>query len=569
MDPEIQAQIERIAELSIEELRELEQTVADAAEAALDDGNNEQAEELVPVLDQVREAIAASEQAEAEAAQRAEELRARIRPAAETEGEGQGEGEDGEVEGTQTEGQNGDGTETEEGTEGEGEQQAVAAAATPTPPPRPTVERMALRRPASRAPKPKVDVGLPTLIASGDVPGHSAGSKFASPEDMGQAFADKASSVVGGRAREGAKYHVGSVVADYPAERQLGNDATANMEKIENVVGPAALVAAGGLCAPLEANYDLTVVASADRPVRDALARFQAVRGGVRWITPPTLADLDAGIDIWTALNDATPGDDGPSTKPCVTITCGDEQEAVLRAIPLCITTGNFARRTFPEQFRAWYQLGLAMHARIAEGALLDDMAQVSKTVTDGQNLGVARDLLNTLGRAASAYRNRHRMAARATLIAFLPAWARDAIREDLARELPGAYAERLATAEADIDRYFAVRNIDITWYLDTETGAGQISPSQADGAPLNEWIGTVVWYLTHPGAFLFLDGGTLDLGIEIRDSSLNAVNNVQAFMETFEGLAYTGVEAFRGSQAICVSGHTSGTVDLDCVVGS
>lgn len=574
MDPEIQALIERIDELGVEELRDLEQRIMDAAEAALDDGSNEQAEELLPALDQVRAAITAQEQTAAEREQRAAELRERIRPAA-TEGEGQGEGDGSGEEAEEGEGEQ---VETTDAGEGDGEQteeeaEAIAAAASTATqtanPARPRIERMALRRPPARAPRPKPDSSMPALVASGDVPGISAGQRFASPEAMGQAFADKASSVVGGRAREGSKYHVGSVVVDYPAERQLGNDALANMQRIESVVGPAALVAAGGLCAPLEASYDLTVVATADRPVRDALARFQATRGGVRWITPPTLADLDAGVDIWTADNDATPGSDGPATKPCVTITCGDEQEAVLRAIALCITTGNFARRTFPEQFRAWYQLGLAAHSRLAEGALLDDMALASTTVTDGQNLGVARDILNTLGRAASAYRNRHRMSSRATLLAFLPAWSRDAIREDLARELPGAYAERLATAEADIDRFFAVRNIDVTWYIDTETGAGQVSPSQGDNLPLNEWIDTVVWYLSHPGAFLFLDGGTLDLGIEIRDSSLNALNNVQAFMETFEGLAYTGVEALRGSQTICVSGHTSGTVDLDCLTGS
>jgi hypothetical protein len=38
-------------------------------------------------------------------------------------------------------------------------------------------------------------------------------------------------------------------------------------------------------------------------------------------------------------------------------------------------------------------------------------------------------------------------------------------------------------------------------------------------------------------GTFLYLDGGTLDLGL-IRDSTLNATNNFEIFAETFENIA-------------------------------
>jgi hypothetical protein len=48
------------------------------------------------------------------------------------------------------------------------------------------------------------------------------------------------------------------------------------------------------------------------------------------------------------------------------------------------------------------------------------------------------------------------------------------------------------------------------------------------------------------PGTWLFLDGDRLDLGAELRDSTLNASNNVESFMESFEGVARVGVESLQ-----------------------
>jgi hypothetical protein len=45
-------------------------------------------------------------------------------------------------------------------------------------------------------------------------------------------------------------------------------------------------------------------------------------------------------------------------------------------------------------------------------------------------------------------------------------------------------------------------------------------------------------------GFFTFLDGGTLDLGTEIRDHNLNRQNKVAAFAESYEGLLARGCNA-------------------------
>ena len=45
-------------------------------------------------------------------------------------------------------------------------------------------------------------------------------------------------------------------------------------------------------------------------------------------------------------------------------------------------------------------------------------------------------------------------------------------------------------------------------------------------------------------GFFTFLDGGTLDLGTEIRDHNLNRQNKVAAFAESYEGILARGCNA-------------------------
>jgi hypothetical protein len=67
------------------------------------------------------------------------------------------------------------------------------------------------------------------------------------------------------------------------------------------------------------------------------------------------------------------------------------------------------------------------------------------------------------------------------------------------------------------------------------------------------------------PGSWLFLDGGSLDLGL-VRDSVLNAKNRYRLFNETFEGAAFRGVESLRLVMSVQPTGQTSGTKDLDAI---
>jgi hypothetical protein len=75
-----------------------------------------------------------------------------------------------------------------------------------------------------------------------------------------------------------------------------------------------------------------------------------------------------------------------------------------------------------------------------------------------------------------------------------------------------------------------------VTWSLD---GVGPTQDASGFDFPA-----VVEFALFVEGTWLYLDGGTLDLGI-IRDSSLVATNQYKQFVETFEGLANIGCESY------------------------
>jgi hypothetical protein len=353
---------------------------------------------------------------------------------------------------------------------------------------------------------------------------------------------------------------VASVRLDLPDERRLGLDVVENGARIAAVTSPQAITASGGICAPVNVSYDLAQITTADRPLRDSLAFFQADRGGVRFIPPPNLTDVEEAVGVWTEANDQNPTN--PTTKPCLTVTCAQEQEVLVEAITRCLQFGNFNARTFPEQVTAYLELSLAAHARTAENRLWDAMATASTAVSTGQLLGAARDVLTVLDRATAQFRSRNRMPARAPLQLWAPAWLTDLLRADLARQQPGD--NTLAVADAQLAQFFTTRNVTVTGSLD----ASQEFGTQGVG-PLDGWPGTVDVILSHPGAFLFLDAGTLDLGI-VRDSTLNATNDFQIFAETFEAVAFVGIESLAITMDVCANGETSGTTTINpCLTGS
>lgn len=370
--------------------------------------------------------------------------------------------------------------------------------------------------------------------AGADIQGLVAGAQFPSTYEMDQAFVHKINSVRGSHGGDGEKRTVVSMRASIPEERQLDpSNVLGNMQRIDGVMSPTAIVASGGYCAPLPVNYDIYGVGTNVRPVRDSLPTFGATRGGIRYIAPPVLGAYTSAIALWTAANDASPS--SPATKPFLQVTCASELTATTDAVTLSLVFGNLVSRAYPELVQRHNQLALVQHARFAEQSLLNKIAAASTAVTSAYVAGYGRDILRAVSRAASAYRNRNRVPRGVMLRAIMPEWTLDAIREDIAAS---THFEDLAATDATISSWLAARNINITWHMDDTFS------SQSAGA-LNDFPATIKWWLFAEGTFLFLDGGILDLGV-VRDSSLINTNDYRTFVETFEGVAKVGTESLQ-----------------------
>lgn len=443
-------------------------------------------------------------------------------------------------------------------------EEPVTASATPEAS-EPVVTAPADRQPIARP------QALVAITAGADIPGVVAGSEVTSMDSVAEIMTAKIHQLGRGAGSvNDGQVTVATLTASFPEDRILhAKDPEGNTRKIESVVSPQAITAAGGLCAPVDVRYDLFGLGEVDtRPVKDALAGFNAARGGIRYMTSPTIADLAGASSLWTLQDDidaATVGAPDP-VKPCLRVACGNEVTVYTDAIPLCLTFGNLNARAYPELVRRHNELALVQHARFAETRLLTRIGALSTAVTTTRKIGATADLLASVDRAIAAYRNRNRLAAGAPLRMMAPEWLRALLRADMAYRMPGdGLSESFGIADATIQGFFTSRNVNITWFLDGETG--QVFSAQSAGA-LQDFPDSVVWYLFAEGTFLFLDGGTLDLGL-IRDSSLIGTNDYKTFVETFEGVAKVGIESLRVTSRLEPTGMAGGTVDLTAGVAA
>lgn len=402
---------------------------------------------------------------------------------------------------------------------------------------------------------PRVTTAPVTITAGADIPGVSAGSPLDSMDDVASAMIQRMHTMRRVSGGDGEQHTVATLVASFPEERILRpTDPEENARKIADVLSPEAIMASGGWCAPLEVRYDVfDTGGSTDRPVRDALSPFTADRGGIRYMTAPKISDLAGAVDVWTAATDLDPQSE---TKTCLTVSCGTPVDVSLDAITLCLTFGNMASRAYPELVARQNQLGMVNHARFAENRILSSMETGSTAVTAAQALSAVRDFLVQVDKAAAAYRFRHRLDTDFPLRLVAPEWMRNLIRADLTMQMPGdGQDSTFAAADNIIDNFLRVRHINVTWHKDG-SGFG----SQGAGA-LVSFPSTTKWFLFAEGTWLFLDGGTLDLGL-VRDSTLNGTNDYQMFLETFEAVAKVGVESLCITSTLTATGLAAALID-------
>jgi hypothetical protein len=400
-----------------------------------------------------------------------------------------------------------------------------------------------IEAPADRRPLNQTSAAPVAITAGADIPGYTAGSALSDMKAVAEAMSKRLHGLRRVNGGDGEQHIVASITTQYSEDRTLTQDAEANWDKIQAVSSPEAIVASGGHSAPFTVKYDIFGVGTTERPVRDCLPRFQADRGGIRFITPPVLSDYDNAVGVWTNVVDTAPD---TATKASLTVTAATENTVATDAVTLQLQFGNLMTRAYPELIARHNELGLIQHAREAETQILTRLTALSTAVTSTSLIGMGRDFLVQLGRAAAQYRGRHRLPADFPLRAIIPAWVKDAMAADLTIAAPG---DNTMNAYAEIDGFIAARGINPCYTLDGSAMTG----SQGANA-MNEFTDTFVWYLFAEGTFLFLDGGTLDLGI-IRDSTLVGTNDYKMFVETFEGVAKVGNESLKVTSTINVNG--------------
>lgn len=337
------------------------------------------------------------------------------------------------------------------------------------------------------------------------------------------------------------RFFVAQANFPYPDERRLmPGELDVNAAKIQKVIpdgitglkGNKVLTASGGLCAPLENIYTMPNFAVTDRPVKDALPSFQADRGGVSVPEATVIGDIDDAISTITADEDIS----GTFTKSCQDLECPDYTDVAVTVLAHCREYGNLNARAWPEKIAHENDLTMAALARTAEAYLLDRIKAQSINVTSSTTLGAFVDFVDALVRAAAAIRYRLRMNPNTNFRALMPVWVPDLLVDDTIRT---QFAERFAS-QARVRQILGTYGVNVSYYLDTpSSGTSQGWASEAAGT-LDAFPADVQFALFPEGAFLHLDGGSLDLGI-VRDSTLNSTNDFQIFGEIFENVVRIG----------------------------
>jgi hypothetical protein len=611
---EIQDLLSRLESLTADEMTRLNTLINDefdrVAGAEMNSDNVTLMGQLADAMETVKGEVDRREALAAETAAKADEVRARVealrnppedKPTLtpedeEADEEVKAEGED-EVDDEEAEEDDKEvatiEAEGEDTTEGEGETLPIAASSISVPAgahSQGRAARMAGRHRAQPRPTgvPIEPPRRPAVVAGAGLRDLNPGDTIESKGILAAAFCDMLMGLDRDEPATGRHTIARARWTDaYPEDRRLGRDANMNTDKIEAVCGPQALVASGGVCLPVNVDYSVPTWAGADRPLRDALPAFQADRGGIRYVTPPdigipslqaTASGLGSATGVWTEATDASPAG---QTKPVYQVACGAEQLVYVNAIPTRVGFGNMQGRFAPEQVAANTDLAISVAAREAELELLQLMLASTKQVVPQQYLGAARDLLATTHLLVAQYRYSHRIPDSVGFVGVFPEWAKPLLKADLLREVAHDNAGSMNVwdiSDAQLEAWIGSAGIsNVIWTLDgvkagTYGTGGTACLNQYFGlmpsnAPEPQWPNQsgdgnvqVLWMLFPEGSYQFLDGGRLDLGV-IRDSTLDATNDYETFVETFESVAFRGIEAYQVQQPVKPTGGSAGTV--------
>lgn len=371
------------------------------------------------------------------------------------------------------------------------------------------------------------------IAAAQDVPQFYVGQRL-DPSLLADALHNKARMLSDSRGNQ-TVYPVATIERPFGEGYDLeGLDQASTWDAIAEMSKPAALVAAGGWCAPSETVYNLFEV-ECDNDVLYSLPTFKVTRGGIRWpVFVPNDSTLNPGF-VWTEANDIDTVT-GSGTKPCVRIPCPTFTEVRLDAVGLCITAGNLIDRAYPEQVRWYINRAIRAYERNNSirklNAVLADTVPVSIAAT----FGAASALISAVLLQAASYRQANGLCATETLDVIAPYWLTDVVKADVAKQ-QGALVggDGGVLTDADVSAFFAAAGLNLRYISHWQNFVTQ---------PTLVWPASVQILVSYPGSYVEFNQGRLDLGV-IRDSALNAVNDYTAvWFEEFYAVGRRGPQA-------------------------
>lgn len=408
------------------------------------------------------------------------------------------------------------------------------------------------------APNPRVpERAVNAVTASIDIPGIAHGTELPDIRALGEAFQRKVKAIPVTRDGKGAPRHL---VASVRNSFEHTIDERTNPAEVEGLwrsmveEAPRAqtaesLVAGGGWCAPSEIRYDFFNIASAAPRMVD-LPTVGVSRGGIRFPVSPAIGDVffqaggsnpasGFGGFAFTFANTSDPwlwteSDDiltvtGSVNKPTLRVPCPTFSETRLECYGISLTAGNLTDDAYPEATQNFIRLLRAAYAHTINARLISLMVAAATDLT-GSPLGHANSaavpqIINSVGLAATNYRNRFAMDEDAVLEVVFPHWVLEAMRSDLGYK-PGLDGTGLYNvADGEIMGLFTSRNVRPQFVSDWQVRG----PSQLGlAAPIQVWPTSVDFMIYAAGSYLHGTGLQLDLGV-IRDSVLNAENDYTA----------------------------------------
>lgn len=425
----------------------------------------------------------------------------------------------------------------------------------------PTLAEIRANAPETKAPPKRRES---VLVASANIPGVTHASQLADMDALVAAMTAKAKTLSITRLGDDAPwYPVASMQLDHRFSLDLG----ASPEQINEVLTAAAdvdaMVAAGGWCSPSEISYDFYNIVCEDGMLD--LPSVGINRGGMRWPTSASFADIISGNNYWswTETQDvaALTGTAQSGTKTCVRVPCPAFNEQRLHCDGFCLTVGNLMEDAYPELIANHTRLLFAGYAhrmnQLRINQIIDPLYSTAITGYGTAGSGLVAPVLGSLELSAIDYRERFAMCEDAVLEVVLPRWLRGAMRSDL-RKRTGV--DLLEVTDARLMNMFDLLNIRVQWVTDWQ--ARTVGFPGYASAFITTWPTTVQFIMFAAGTFVWGRGLQLNLGV-IRDSVLNATNDHTAeWLEECWLISKIGHESRLGTIAICADG-TTGAADL------